>query len=96
MCPILLILRLSSYGFLFLYNSGRPEGQVVDACRQRQVLPGLICPADRRRHFFYYCSGSSRFQLSDLAGLGYGLGLKFCVVFTILVSLTTTLTLILP
>ena len=36
--------------------------------------------------------GSGNFQLSRLAGLGYGLG--FWVVVTIIVSLTLTLTLI--
>ena len=36
--------------------------------------------------------GSGGFQLSSLAGLGYGLG--FWVVFTIIVSLTLTRTLI--
>ena len=38
--------------------------------------------------------GSANFQLSRLAGLGYGLGLGFWVVFTIIVSLTLTITLI--
>ena len=38
--------------------------------------------------------GSGKFQLSRLAGLGYGLGLGFWVVITIIVSLTRTLTLI--
>ena len=38
--------------------------------------------------------GSGNFQLSRLAGLGYGLGLGFWVMFTIIVSLTPTLTLI--
>ena len=38
--------------------------------------------------------GSGNFQLSRLAGLGYGLGLMFWVVFTIIVSLTQTVTLI--
>ena len=37
---------------------------------------------------------SGSFQLPDLAVLGYGLGLRFLVVFTIIVSLTLTLTLI--
>ena len=36
--------------------------------------------------------GSGNVQLSHLAGLGYGLGLRFWVVFTIIVSLTLTLT----
>ena len=36
--------------------------------------------------------GSGNFQLSRLAGLGYGLGLRFWVLFTIIVSLTLTLT----
>ena len=36
--------------------------------------------------------GSGNFQLSRLAGLGNGLGLSFWVVFTIIVSLTLTLT----
>ena len=40
--------------------------------------------------------GSGSFQLPDYAGLGYGLGLGFWVVFTIIVSLTPTLTLITP
>ena len=38
--------------------------------------------------------GSGSFQLSGLAGLGYGLGLGFWVEFTIIVYLTLTLTLI--
>ena len=44
------------------------------------------------------CSGqrpfSTNFQLSDLACLGYGLRLGYWVVFTIIASLTLTLTLI--
>ena len=38
--------------------------------------------------------GSGNFQLSRLAGLGYGLGLGFWVVITIIASLTLTVTLI--
>ena len=38
--------------------------------------------------------GSGNFQLSRLAGLGYGLWLGFWVVITTIVSLTLTLTLI--
>ena len=47
----------------------------------------------RVRNFFStLVPGSGNFQLSRLAGLGYGLGLRFWVVFTIIVSLTLTLT----
>ena len=44
-----------------------------------------------RNFFFFIVPGCSHFQLSGLAGLGYEL--KFSVVFTIIVSITQTLTL---
>ena len=47
-----------------------------------------------RKFFPTLVPGSGNFQLSRLAGLGYGLGLAFWVVITIIVSLTLTLTLI--
>ena len=57
----------------------------------------------RKRNFFStLVPGSGSFQPPDLAGMGYVLGLGFCVVFTIIVSLIvtviliTTLTVILP
>ena len=47
---------------------------------------------DRVIFFSTLAPGSGNFQLSRLAGLGYGLGLRFWVLFTIIVSLTLTLT----
>ena len=47
-----------------------------------------------RTFFSTLVPGSGNFQLSRLAGLGYGLRLGFWVVITIIVSLTLTLTLI--
>ena len=46
----------------------------------------------KRNFFSTLVPGSGNVQLSHLAGLGYGLGLRFWVVFTIIVSLTLTLT----
>ena len=43
--------------------------------------------AGPRKFFSTLVPGSGSFQPPDLAGLGYGLGLGFCVVFTIIVSL---------
>ena len=50
------------------------------------------CSPGRVIFFSTLVPGSGNFQLSRLAGLGYGLGLRFWVVFTIIVSLTLTLT----
>ena len=50
-------------------------------------------PATRAARVIFFSTlvpGSGNFQLSRLAGLGYGLGLRFWVVFTIIVSLTLT------
>ena len=48
--------------------------------------------------FFYACFGqppcSTNFQLTDLTGLNYGLGLGFWVVVTIIIFITLTITLI--
>ena len=71
-------------------------------CRKKYVLSAseiFICPTGhprpgaRARNFFSaLVPGSGNFQLSRLAGFGYGL--RFWVVFTIIVSLTLSLTLI--
>ena len=56
------------------------------------VLHGPARGPGRVIFFSTLVPGNSNFQLSRLAGLGYGLGLRFWVVFTIIVSLTLTLT----
>ena len=54
----------------------------------------IVVSAGRVIFFPTLVPGSGNFQLSRLAGLGYGLWLGFLVVITIIVSLTLTLTLI--
>ena len=69
------------------------------------VRRGRVNPASAsgwRNFLSTLVRGSGSFQPPNLAGFGYGLGLGFCVVFTIIVSLIatqiliTTLTVILP
>ena len=52
----------------------------------------------RKRDFSTLVPGSDSFQLHDLAGFSYGLGLGFWVVFHIAITLTiiSTITVILP
>ena len=72
-----------------LPRSERGQGEYV-----RRSGPTDTEPTEYARVIFFstLVPGSGNFQLSRLAGLGYGLGLRFWVVFTIIVSLTLTLT----
>ena len=58
------------------------------------ALTSFSTPPGRVIFFSTLVPGSGNFQLSRLASLGYALVLGFWVVFTIIVSLTLTLTVI--
>ena len=72
-----------------------PAGKKINY-KKKKITGSIIGPAmaGPRNFVSKLVPGSGNFQLSPLAGLGYGLGLRFWVVFTIIVSLTQTLTLI--
>ena len=73
------------------YWSGRKKNNYQ---KKTPITGSIIGPAmaGPRNFVSMLVPGSGNFQLSRLAGLGYGL--RFWVVFTIIVSLTQTLTLI--